>query len=181
MFLWAKIQAGKGRRSEAVSVLDRLLDDIHMFRHSLPGVLGAWYREWHEDLSEYYLDLLGRADAPASLLVLSKIRFIETYTGFDSISPEESGDTDLLRVQLAQRENSADGQVQSALKDNINRGLAELRVPFTKKFGFLSRNGLQKYLDSLANDEVVLTYHISPTKRAGMGRSKRQDSATKCR
>jgi len=163
MFLWAKIQAGKGRRSEAISVLNRLLDDIHMFRHSLPGVLGAWYRERHEDLSEYYLGLLGRTDAPASLLALSKIRFIETYTGFDSISPDESGDTDLLRVQLAQRENSADGQVQSALKDNINRGLTELQVPFRRKFEFLSRNGLRIYLDSLAKDEMVLTYHISPT------------------
>ena len=49
------------------------------------------------------------------------------------------------------------------MKDNINRGLAELRVPFTKKFEFLSRNGVQKYLDSLAKDEMVLTYHISPS------------------
>ena len=163
MFLWAKIQEGKGRRSEAISVLDRLVDDIHMFRHFLPGVLGAWYRERHEDLSEYYLDLLGRADAPASLLALSKIRFIETYTGFDLISPDESGDTDLLRVQLAQRADSADGQVQSAMKENINRGLTELRVSFRNKFEFLSRNSLQKYLDSLAKDEMVLTYHISPT------------------
>ena len=163
MFLWAKILVSNGRRSEAISVLDSLVDDLHLFRHSLPGVLGAWYREWHEDLSEYYLDLLGRADGLASLLALSKIRFIETYTGFDSIAHDEAGDTDLLRVQLAQRENSADGQVQSALKDNINRGLAEIREPFRKEFEFLSRHGLQKYLDSLAKNERVLTYHISPT------------------
>jgi CHAT domain-containing protein len=163
MFLWAKILVSNGRRSEAISVLHHLVDDIHLFRHSLPGVLGAWYRERHEEMSEYYLDLLGRADAPASLLALSKIRFIETYTGFDSISPDESGDTDLLRVQLAQRASSADGQVQSDLKDNINRGLVEIQVPFKKEFEFLSKNGLQQYLRSLANDEIVLTYHISPT------------------
>lgn len=163
MFLWAKIQASKGRRSEAISVLERLLDDIHMFRHSLPGVLGAWYRERHEDMSEYYLDLLGRAEPPASLLALSKIRIIETYTGFDLISHDEHGDTDLLRVQLAQRANSKDGQVQSALKDRINRSLAELQLSFRTEFEFLSKNGIQKYLNSLGNDEMVLTYHISPT------------------
>ena len=163
MFLWAKMLVSNGRRSEAISVLNRLLDDIHLFRHSLPGVLGAWYRERHEHLSEYYLALLGRADGLTSLLALSKIRFIETYAGFDSISPNESGETDLLRVQLAQRASSANGQIQSVLKDNINRGLAEIQLSFRKEFEFLSKNGLQQYLHSLANDELLLTYHISPT------------------
>lgn len=163
MLLWAKILVSNGRRSEAIPVLDRLLDDLHLFRHSLPGVLGAWYRERHEDLSEYYLGLLGRADAQASLLALSKIRIIETYTGFDSILHDEAGDTDLLRVQLSQRANATDRQVQSDLKDTINRSLAEIKGPFRKEFAFLSSNGLQKYMDSLARDELLLTYHVSPT------------------
>jgi CHAT domain-containing protein len=163
MFLWAKILASNGRRSEAIPVLDQLLDDIHLYRHSLPGVLGAWYRERHEGLSEYYLDLLGRTDGLASLLALSKIRLIETYTGFDLISHDEHGDTDLLRVQLAQCTNLEDGQVKSALEDKINRSLAEVRVSFRKEFEFLSNSGIQKYLNSLGNDEMVLTYHISPT------------------
>ncbi len=44
MYLWAKILANGGRRSDALGVLDRLVSDIHFYRHSLPGVLGSWYR-----------------------------------------------------------------------------------------------------------------------------------------
>jgi CHAT domain-containing protein len=38
-----------------------------------------------------------------------------------------------------------------------------LRTPFRQRFEHLSRNGLQRYLRSLKKDEIVLTYHISPT------------------
>ena len=68
----------------------------------------------------------------------------------------------LSQVQLAQRASSAPGQVTSALNDNINRGMAEIRVGFEKEFDFLTASGLQKYLAGLTKDEVVLTYHISP-------------------
>jgi CHAT domain-containing protein/tetratricopeptide (TPR) repeat protein len=170
MFLWAQLLVLNGRHSQAVEVMGRLADEIHFLRHSLPGVLGGWYQERHERLFEYYLELLtgasnqrGRADGSASLLALSKIRFIEKYSGPDPVASDDSGDTELLRVQLAQRASSSPGQVQSALNDKINRGLAKIRAPFNSKFEYLSKTGLQKYLRSLTNDELLLTYHISPT------------------
>jgi CHAT domain-containing protein len=163
MFLRAKIMRSNGRRSEAISTMDRLGDEIHLLRHSLPGVLGAWYQERHEDFFEYYLELLSSADAKTSLLALSKIRYIEKYTAIDAISNDASRNSDLLRNHLAQRRYSGPGQMQTALIGNINRDLADIRVSFRKKFKFLSKAGLQKYLRSLSNDEMVLTYHVSPT------------------
>ena len=170
MFLRVQILILNRQRSEALTLMDRLVDEIHLLRYSLPGVLGAWYRERHEQLFEYYLDLLatpssqrGRTDGLASLLVLSKIRSIEKHTGTDTVADNLFGNTDQLRTQLAQRENSEPGQDLSALKDNINRGLINLRKPFAKKFEHLSKAGLQSYLQSLKKNEAVLTYHISPT------------------
>ena len=170
MFLRAQILVAAGRRSEAITVMGQLADEVHLFRHSLPGVLGAWYQERHEEVFEYYLALLVRdtsqqsgAKASTSLLALSKIRYIEKYSELASVSDELSGDTDLLRTQLAQRAAAKPGKVLPDLNDSINRGLAEIRQTFRNKSGFLSKDGLRKYLHSLSSDEVVLTYHISAT------------------
>ena len=170
MFLRAQIMVLNGQRSEAIALMDRLVNEIHLFRYSLPGVLGAWYRERHEKLFEYYLDLLampssqrGRADGLASLLVLSKIRYVEKQTGGEPLGVNIFGNTDRLRTQLSQRENSDPGQDLSALNGQIKRGLADLRTPFARKFEHLSKAGMQRYLQSLKRNEAVLTYHISPT------------------
>ncbi len=170
MFLRAQILILNQQRSEALKLMDRLVDEIHLLRYSLPGVLGAWYRERHEQLFEYYLDLLatpsakqGRTDGLASLLVLSRIRYIQKHTGSEPVTDSTFGDTGRLRTQLAQRQNSKPGQDLSALNDDINRGLANLREPFARKFEQLSKAGLQRYLQSLKKNEAVLTYHISPT------------------
>ncbi len=170
MFLRSQILAAAGRHSEAIIVMGRLIDEIHLLRHSLSGVLGSWYQERHEDLFEYYLALLtGNSaqregtKASASLLALSKIRFVEKYSEVALLTDGFSGDTDLLRIQLAQRADSKQGKVLPDLIDSINRGLNEIRQPFSDEFRFLSNNGVQQYLRSLSSDEVVLTYHISAT------------------
>jgi len=170
MYLQAQLLVLNGRSSEAITVMDRLVGEIHLLRYSLPGVLGAWYRERHEQLFEYYLDLLstassqqGRAGGPASLLALSKIRYIEKHIGAGLVSSKSSAVTDQLRVQLAQRAEALPGQDWSALNASINQEMAKIRQAFDKKFEYLSSSGLQNYLRSLRRDELVLTYHISAT------------------
>jgi len=166
MYLWTRILIKGGRHTEAIAVMDRLTDEIHFLRHSVPGVLGAWYGERQEEVFEYYLRLLvtdpgqrGRADDSASLLALSKIRLIGSFR----LSGTTSDDTHLLRTRLAQRASSKPGQVLYDLTQKINQGLAQLRSPFKKQFEYLSKGSLQKYLRSLDGDEIILTYHISTT------------------
>lgn len=168
-FLQAQIQLSKGQRSQAVGVLDQLADDIHFLRHSLPGVLGAWYWERHQQIFKTWLEVLvteskrrGRGDDSASLLALSKIRFVESYSGTVLQVSSRNVATDPLREQLAQRARPGAGKSTYALNDRINQGLGKLRESFNREFEFLSKSGLQKYLRGLANDEVVLTYHLAP-------------------
>jgi CHAT domain-containing protein len=104
----------------------------------------------------------GGSDDADSLLALSKIRTIEGYTGSELSVAGRSAGTDLLRDQLGQRANPAAGQSAFALNNTINAGLAKLRADLRTHFEFLSDAGLQKYLRSLGNDELLLTYHISP-------------------
>jgi CHAT domain-containing protein len=168
MFLRSKLLLSDGLRDEAISVLERLADDIHMLRHSLAGVLGAWYWERHEEVFTSWLKLLvndsrqrGGADDTASMLALSKIRFIEGYPEAERDLSGVSKDTDRLRSELYLRAQAGAGSSSLATGARINTGLEKLRADFQRKFSFLSVTGLQKYLRNLGNDEVVLTYHLS--------------------
>jgi hypothetical protein len=46
----------------------------------------------------------------------------------------------------------------------VRQSMAGLRDGFRSEFEYLTSAGLQKYLVSLSNDEVVLTYHVSSVK-----------------
>lgn len=181
MYLWAQILDQNGQHNQAIDVMGRLADEILFLRDTLPGVLGGWYREWHEVLFEYYLELSmaspggrgqGKVDGMGSLLALSKIRFIERQSDTGTAEGILDANTDLLRVQLAQRENSKTADVFPDLDKSINRELETLRNSFTGKYGFLSRSGLQRHLQSLSDQEAILTYHLSPSNaRVWLGRN----------
>jgi CHAT domain-containing protein/tetratricopeptide (TPR) repeat protein len=169
MFLRARILVSNGQHTLALKAMADLVDEVHLLRYFLPGVMGAWYQEHHEHLFEYYLELLqpvssqrGRTDGSASLLALSKIRLIGKYTGSDPVSSVAPGVIDLLRVRLSERRKSAPGQALAVLNSQINRDLDSLRTLFKARFEYLSTPGLQNYLRGLGHDEMVLTYHVGP-------------------
>jgi len=146
----------------------QLIDEIHLMRYSLAGVLGAWYWERHERVFESWIGMLvadakqrNSMDGSASLLALSKIRYIEKYTDLELDPTRVSAGSDRLRDQLAERADPAGGMPAVTLNDSINAGLERLRIKFARDFDFLSIVSLQKYLGSLAHGEMVLTYHIS--------------------
>jgi len=152
-FLKARSLARDGRGSAAAKVLEQLIDRVLFLRQSLPGVLGAWYTARHEELIADYLELQ-QGNGMQSLLALSKIRY-------STRPPTLKADTDVLRTQLAQRENAAAGQSPGRLNSNIDQEMNTLRVQFRKEFSFLSEAGLRTHLNSLADDEALLTYHLT--------------------
>jgi CHAT domain-containing protein/tetratricopeptide (TPR) repeat protein len=169
MFLRAQTLENSGSYGEALVVMDQLLDEIHLLRHSLAGSLGAWYWERREQVFETSIRMLladskrrNSNDGAASLLALSKIRFIESYTGVELALHGEHAKNDPLRVLLAEREDTASGTAAGGLAERINSGLESLRIGFRNQFEFLSGSGLQRYLRTLKSDEMVLTYHLSP-------------------
>ena len=152
-FLRARSLTREGRGAKAAKVLEQLIDRVLFLRQSLPGVLGAWYYQRHEDLIGDYLSLQ-QANGVQSLLALSKIRY--------STRPSElKADTDSLRILLASRENTGVGESLTRLNARIDQKLNTLSAQFINKFTFLSKSGLKAHLNSLGVDEAVLTYHLS--------------------
>ncbi len=169
MYVWAQLLVRDGQRREALAVMDRLIDEIHMLRDSLPGVLGAWYWERHEQVFESWLGMLvtesrqpGSADGPASLLALSKMRYIEGAAQSAAGKGGGSDASDPLRNLLSQRSDPGAGKAVFALGEKINRELDSLRAGSRQKFEFLSDAGLEKYLRGLDHEESVLTFHLGP-------------------
>lgn len=165
----ARLLARNGRRSEALAVMERLVDEIHMLRQSLPGVLGAWYWERHEAVFDAWLGMLvgdtveqGSADGSAALLALSKMRLIEGYAQSSSAAKAGGDASDPLRALLAERTHADTKQAALALSEKIRAGLDTLRVAHRRNFEFLSDAGLKQYLRGLGHDESVLTFHLGP-------------------
>jgi len=152
-FLKARSLARDGRGAEAAKVLHQLIDRVLFLRQMLPGSLGAWYFERHEDLINDYLGLQ-QANGVQSLLALSKIRYATK-------SQERKTDTEFLRTQLTQRENAGSGEARSRFNSGIDQEMNTLRVQFRNEFSFLSKTGLRTHLNSLGGDEAVLTYHLT--------------------
>jgi len=153
MYRKARSHIRDGRRGQALAVLEDLIDEVLFLRQSLPGVLGAWYSKRHQDLIESYLGLQ-LANGADSLLTLSKIRF-------SSKSPLLKMKTDSVRTLLAQAENTGPGEEFRQLDSAIKQELNTLRKQFNSQFTYLSKSGLDKHLNSLGEDEAVLTYHLT--------------------
>lgn len=169
MFLRAKVLDSEGQHGDALVIMEQLVDEMHMFRHSLTGVLGAWYWERREEVFDTWIRMLiadskrrNSRDASVSLLALSKTRTIESYTDIELNLSGSSDRHDRLRVLLAQRADSTGPAPDPDPGGEVNTGLDRLRADFRKNFGFLSRDGLSSYLRSLDNEETVLTYHLAP-------------------
>ena len=167
MYLWSQLLVINGLRADAIAVMDELLDEVHFLKHSLPGVLGAWYRQQREPLFEYYLDLLfrspsqqGSPDDTPSLLALSKMRAIDQNADTYTLLNDE---TEQVLSLLATRAYAAPGQVPPGLNEKINLRLARIREPFKRQVEYLSISGINKYLQNLKPDEMVLTCYLSPT------------------
>lgn len=168
MYLHARILARQGRYAEALSSLRSLVEEMHFLRHSLPGVLGAWYFDHHRSAFDFYISLLvnergthAAASATDSLLALSRVRLIDRY---DPVAPGEDPtevDVQSLRALLAERAQASSGGTPVGTVERITSGLATLRSVFRTRFSYLSEQGVRSYLRQLSRDDIVLTYHIS--------------------
>ncbi len=158
-YLQARSLATRGQLRQALDVLRGLIDEVLFLRKSIPGVLGAWYWQRHEQLLGDYLawQMPGSNQSTAggleSLLVLSKMRHSELPGGI-------SVDTDALRNILAQREGDT-GITGSSDPSAVEHQMDALRPAFKAEYKFLSRGNLAGYLQNLASDEALLTYHVT--------------------
>lgn len=167
-WLRARYLARHGDLQQAAQLLQQLVGDIHFYRQRLPGVLGSWYWQWHEQTFDDYLDITGRAPVnPASrhsrdfesLLALTRVRWASRPPAEPTASAAEQEPMH-IRNQLAKIEAAKDGVLPTSLAAGLQRQIAALRDEFNARHAFLSATGLRAMLATLSAREAVLTYHV---------------------
>ncbi len=167
-WLRARYLARHGDLRQAAQLLQQLVADIHFYRQRLPGVLGSWYWQWHEQTFADYLDVAGRAPVePASrdsrdfesLLALTRVRWASRPPAEPPVSGAEQEPMQ-VRNRLAKIEAAKDGTLPAGLDAGLRQQLAELRHEFDARHAFLSPAGLRATLATLSAREAVLSYHV---------------------
>lgn len=168
--LLSKICIKKGETVKAKLYLSSLIDEIALYRRTLPGVLGAWY--WNERISvfETYLELLvggsaSNEEAWTSIYALDELVNIEgihSAVGEENAGKEVTKTERTLRSLLIQR--SASNERNEVLKysvliDRYLLGLAQAqsagqKVKTSREFVATSH---------LFKKSALLTYYISST------------------
>ena len=157
-----------GRPAEAWALLDELIDDILLYRHTLPGVLGAWYWEGRVRIFDAYLELaLKEFEAPSARAVRSLLAFnrlLNTSLGADapvskSTPPAGSDELRELRALLAQLE-TGDPAEAPGLRAEIDRRLLELSAGYGAAAAMRGAETLIETLENLPRDSALLAYYV---------------------
>jgi CHAT domain-containing protein len=165
----ARTQLRSGDAGAARDAMERLIDELYWYRRALPGVLGAWFAENHDQLAQDYLALeqtlslsrtAGAGQGRALLLAMERVRRLEAA---DYVRPGnrplDAEDEELLRGVLARREAAA-GDEASRLAAEANRRLAAARQTAVVGADAISESRLERLLEGLAPSEVVLSYYF---------------------
>lgn len=165
-FLYAQNLVRADEFEEAWKVVDALVVDIQLYRHTLPGVLGAWYWEGRARIFDFYMGLwLKESDDPAhSLLAFN--RLLNTSLGSashrtaqdDEANASTIADLRGLLAQLEQRDSESAQDVRQA----IDRRLLQLRTQAQGVQDPLNAQELSAMLADLPSDTGLLAYYLTP-------------------
>ena len=166
----SRILRREGRNRESRAAMEDLIDEVLFFRHSLPGVLGAWYWENKADIFQEYMEVTialsagagnKRVDGKSALLALDRIRLIE---GNDLAAKNGQvagkGSTDNLRMLIARCDSAGEPGV-TELAARVNGEVSKLKAAYTPAIGPMSPGALDQLVSGLARDESLLTYYFS--------------------
>jgi CHAT domain-containing protein len=165
----ARTQLRSGDAGAARETMRRLIDELYWYRYTLPGVLGAWFAENHDQLAQDYLVLeqtlssgrsAGAGQGTALLLAMERVRRLEAadYARPDK-RPMDADDEELLRGVLARREAAA-GNEAPRLAADANRRLAAARQTVASGAEAISEPKFKRLLEGLDRSEAVLSYYF---------------------
>jgi CHAT domain-containing protein len=152
--LKARILHREGRRGEALTLLEDLVDDLLFFQQELPGVLGAWYWLTKDEIFQHYLKVAAAgSNGEQTLIALDRVRLV------DGPESKKSPDED-LRALLARRESAVD-EAPARLSAQANTQWRNQRAGFSPVTIPINRSSLTDVLKGLSGDEIILTYYFS--------------------
>lgn len=161
---WARFLESRGVVAKALVVLEELVEEIRLYRSSLPGVLGAWYWESRERVFTTYMDLiLRRAHSQQqmedALVILDTLRNLENAR---QLSDSATGDRlREIRALLARMSRARDNGTREELSRAIDQELLALGAG--AEYRPVHDRHLSARLRSLPPDSAFLTYHFSGT------------------
>jgi len=168
-FVWSKIMWRKGNGREALAVMGRVIDEMSLYRLTLPGVLGAWYWENKSQVFGEFMSLsLARSGAGAgkpvdgrlALQSLERIRMIDSVeVALASRDTSADQQDESLRVLLARRKAAVDPEA-SKLAAEVNDRLEEFRGRSSPVLQPLDAARLDELVTGLKKDEAVLTFYF---------------------
>lgn len=175
-YLWAQLHSLHGNLNAARSIMAELVEDMQFYRHSLPGVLGAWYWEARREIFDFHMKLNleageNQADiAFASFMALSKLRNagrLESRGNSAStarrleIQGHKEKFVDELRVLIAQREQADTVETLEAAQRRIDRFfLASGDGDMLPAVG-IDETDFRLQLKNLPADWSILSYYFS--------------------
>ena len=164
----ARILHRQGRDDEALDLMERLIEEMLLFRQALPGVLGAWYWQTKGEIFDEYMAIMlaqsgvngkNPVDGKRVLLALDHIRSIEADPTSRAGEYLDNNQDEALRLLIARRE-AATGAEAETLAGQINKALQAIPGSVVQGKGSLTPAALDQILARLAPDESVLTYYL---------------------
>ncbi len=194
-YAWVRLLEAQGDDVEALELTHELVAEIQYYRHSLPGILGAWYWDAREDLFSFYLQLISKspkqqvAGKPKMLLALDQLRNSTDlwWPGAHPNQPHAAGsdaeqpirkplkdsDSDHLRELLVRRDQASSPEelikAQRVIDNElIGRNLPHLPVENSEPVAEI--NDFLQELAQLPEDWSLLAYYLGgPTALAWVG------------
>jgi len=166
-FLLARTDMNRGRAARAIDRMNGLIDDIQQYRHSLPGVLGAWYWESRARVFKTYMSFnldLPQTEQRAAQSLLALNRLLNTSRSPTKLSPHGTP-LDLepgreLRVLLAQLQ-AGSPEDHSNTRQAIDRELIALNAGHRLEASSMEQGQLDEWLEGMTSGSALLAYFFA--------------------
>jgi tetratricopeptide (TPR) repeat protein len=169
-WLWIQILRRTGQPGPAQTGLDRLIEDMRFYQAHLPGVLGSWYSNTHEDVFSSAMDMvLSRAGADAAagpdsaaVQALAELGRLSAFDHRQKVSAAEEAEANQLRSLFAGRVEAQTNEAAASIDREAQGLLQQLRSQQAES-GSSLRSRSQSLASHLALDRntVLISYYLA--------------------
>jgi len=174
-WLWIQILRRTGQAGPAQTGLDRLIEDMRFYQAHLPGVLGSWYSNMHEDVFSSAMDMvLSRAGADATgtgadsvaVQALAELGRLSAFDRRQKVSAAEEAEANQLRSLFAGRVEAQTSEAAASIDREAQGLLQQLRSQLAESSSTLGSRSqsLASHLAQLDRNSVLISYYLAAGK-----------------
>ena len=169
-YLLSQINIAIGNQDEAFLVLNDLIDDIHFYRSTIPGVLGAWFWENNKEVFETYIKLAAdkhtqmSVNARESLNAIHKIKAVGAPSKMVTTSARENAKSlsvaREVRVLIAKMESDKPELSDSAPNSEIDSLILKKSSHIAQSILKSNSDQLIKMLQNMPENSALLSIYL---------------------